>query len=85
MRKTGFTFHELYLWHDIGNAPGNFLAGLQVQPGDHFEHPETKRRFRNLLEVSGLLEELVQIRPEAATVEQLQLVHSKDYIEKIRK
>jgi len=85
MRKTGFTFHELYLWHDIGNAPGNFLAGLQVQPGDHFEHPETKRRFRNLLEVSGLLEKLVQIRPEAATVEQLQLVHSKDYIEKIRK
>ena len=85
MRKTGFTFHELYLWHDIGNAPGTFLAGLHVQPGDHYEHPETKRRFRNLLEVSGLLDKLVKIRPEAATVEQLQLFHTKDYIEKIRK
>ena len=85
MRKTGFTFHELFLWHDTGNAPGTFNAGLQVQPGDHYEHPETKRRLRNLLEVSGLLEDLVQIPPQAASVEQLQRVHTKDYIERVRK
>ena len=84
MRKTGFTFHELYLWHDIGNAPGTFQAGLEVQPGDHYEHPETKRRLRNLLEVSGLLDKLVQIPPEAASIEQLHRVHTKDYIEKIK-
>ena len=85
MRKTGLTYHELYLWHDTGNAPGNFVAGLQVQPGEHFEHPETKRRFRNLLEVSGLLDKLVHIHPKEATFEQLQLFHTKGYIEKIRK
>ena len=85
MRKTGLTYHELYLWHDTGNAAGTFISGLQVQPGDHFEHPETKRRLRNLLEVSGLLEKLVQIHPKEATFEQLQLFHTKEYIEKIRK
>jgi hypothetical protein len=50
---TGFVFHELYMWHNTWNWAQVFPPSLTVQPGEHAENPETKRRFRNLLEVSG--------------------------------
>ena len=66
-RATGFVFHELYMWHDTGAASSVFPAGLTIEPGKHAENPSTKRRFRNLLEVSGLLDRLTPVRPRAAT------------------
>ena len=53
--KTGFLWHEYFAWHSTGVASGNLPAGGFVEPGVHFENPQTKRRLRNLLEVSGLL------------------------------
>ena len=53
-RKTGFVCHELYMWHNTGNYAGPVPYGNPVQPDTHAENPETKRRFRNLLEVAGL-------------------------------
>lgn len=50
---TGFVFHELYMWHNTQNWALVFPPGLTVQPGEHAENPETKRRIRNLLEVSA--------------------------------
>ena len=55
-----------------------------MQPGTHAENPETKRRLRNLLEVSGILDHLVPIKPRPATVEELARVHTAAHIEKIR-
>jgi len=65
---TGFVFHELYLWHNTWNWSQVFPPSLTVQPGTHAENPETKRRLRNLLEVSGILDHLVTIKPRRATV-----------------
>ena len=83
-RQTGFLMHELYLWHDAGRAALWYPAGLKVQPDEHAENPETKRRIRNLLEVSGLLEQLVDVKPRAATEEELLRVHTRDYLERIK-
>jgi acetoin utilization deacetylase AcuC-like enzyme len=83
-RKTGFLFNELYMWHDPGNAAIFFPAGLTVQPGEHAENAETKRRFRNLLDVSGLLDKLVDIRPRAATEEEILRVHHREYHDRIK-
>ncbi len=81
---TGFVFHELYLWHNTGNAASLFPSGLTVQPGEHVENPETKRRMKNLLEVSGLTDHLVSLRPRAATHDELARFHTRDHIAKIR-
>ncbi len=59
---TGFVFHELYMWHNTGNFAGPMPFGAPVQPYEHSENPETKRRLRNLLEVSGLLKQLTADR-----------------------
>ncbi len=83
-RSTGFLFHELFMWHDTGTAAGSIPASLTVEPDRHSESPESKRRMRNLLEVSGLLDHLVSIRPEPATVEDLARFHTRAYIEKVR-
>ena len=83
-RRTGFLTHELYMWHDTGHAALWYQPGLTVEPGEHSENAETKRRMRNLLEVSGLLDQLVRIKPRAATEEEVLRVHTQDYVEKIR-
>jgi acetoin utilization deacetylase AcuC-like enzyme len=84
MTATGFLTHELYLWHDTGTWPMNFRPGLHIQPGTPAENPETKRRFRNLLEVSGLLDSLTPIKPVPATDDQIAAFHTRDYIARIK-
>jgi acetoin utilization deacetylase AcuC-like enzyme len=82
--STGFIYHELYMWHNTGNFAGAIPYGNPVQPYEHAENPETKRRFRNLLEVSGLLKQLTIVEPREATDEEILRFHTKDYLEKIR-
>lgn len=81
---TGWNFHELYLWHDPGNAAAIYPASLSVEPGTHAENPSTKRRFRNLLEVSGLADQLTPVRAVAAGEDDLALFHGRQYIARIR-
>lgn len=82
---TGFVFHELYLWHNTWNWAQVFPPGLTIQPGEHAENPETKRRFRNLLEVSGLLDQLLPIKPRRATEEEVCRFHTREYVDRIRR
>lgn len=77
---TGLVYHEICMWHDAGNVSSFVPAGLEVQPDRHAEEPETKRRIRNLLDVSGLMDQLVLLKPEPAEFEQIARVHPKDYI-----
>ena len=83
MRKTGFVFHELYMWHDTGSAACEVPPSLTVEPYQHIENADAKRRFRNLLEVSGLLDSLVAVKPRYATEEELARAHDKNYIAEI--
>lgn len=81
---TGFVHHEKYLWHDTGSAGIWIPAGGLIQPEAHAESPESKRRIRNLLAVSGLLDELHGIVPFAATEEDLLRFHTAEYVQSIR-
>ncbi len=83
-RRTGFLFHELYMWHDTGHAALWYPAGLKVQPGEHGENAETKRRMRNLMDVAGMFDTLTDIKPRYATEEEILRVHTREYVEKIK-
>ncbi|MFU8864707.1 MAG: class II histone deacetylase [Rhodobacterales bacterium] len=82
---TGLVSHELYHWHNTQNWNLLFPPGLTVQPGEHVENPETKRRIKNLLEVSGLIDYLLPIKPRYATEDEIARFHTRAHIEKIRK
>ncbi len=75
-RRTGWVFDERYLWHDTGTGAGPFPAGGWIEPMEHIEAPPAKRRFANLVAVSGLLEQLVPLVPVAATEAQIEAVHT---------
>jgi acetoin utilization deacetylase AcuC-like enzyme len=78
--KVGYVCEEVYMWH----APWPHLYNSHMQPYQHWEHPETKRRFHGLLAVSGLLDRLHIVRARLATVEELCLNHTTDYIQAIQ-
>ena len=81
---TGLVWHELYMWHDTGTAAWVMPPGLTVEPFRHIESPEGKRRLRNLVEVSGLLDHLVQLKPRPATEAEVLRLHTYEYLERIK-
>jgi len=82
---TGLVWHELYMWHDTGTGAWVTPASLTVQPLGHIESAEGKRRIRNLVEVSGLIDHLVQLKPRPATEDEILRLHTKEYVERIKK
>ena len=80
-RRTGWVTSELYYWHDTLNWCGFLEPGLTLQPGVHFENPETKRRLHNLVEATDLALHLSPLRPTPAPDEVLHLVHPQSHID----
>ena len=84
-RRTGWLWHEAFAWHDTGRVRGFSSAHRRwVQQIEHWEHPETKRRLHNLVEISGFGDELTRLKPQAANVEQLLRFHTPEYIERVQ-
>lgn len=81
---TGYVWHERYAWHDTGTSAGSRPAGGFVQPYQHFESPESKSRFAGLVEVSGLIDELVRVPARPATEADLLRVHTPEHVARIR-
>src|SRR6266702_6794618 len=73
------------MWHDTGTSAWVVPAGLSVQPVAHIESAEGKRRIKNLIEVSGLLDHLVPLKPRAATEEEILRLHTPDYVARIKR
>ncbi|AHD11006.1 class II histone deacetylase [Phaeobacter gallaeciensis] len=87
MRKTAFISHEKCFWHFGGNYALLAPVGGLVQPmvsGGLPEAPETKRRLKNLIEVTGLDQDLEMVVGTSATWEDLERVHPKTYLEQFK-
>src|SRR5258707_3829995 len=84
MLQTGLVAHERYFWHDPGSGAGFSGSNPFVQPDQHPETPESKRRLLALLEVSGLAEQLTRVKPRAAEYGELRYFHTERYIESVR-
>ena len=86
-RKTGFFTDERCFWHTGGQYAltlpvGGPMGGI-VQPlsaGGLPENPETKRRLKNLLDVSGLIAELDVRTAPMAREDDLLRVHPQSYV-----
>lgn len=81
---TGFYFDERCLWHTTGEHVIIAPVGGYLQPptgAGHAESPETKRRLKNLVEVSGLGDHLAWHRAEPLTRQQMGRVHTSAYLD----
>jgi len=84
---TGFFFDERCLWHAGGNYAFTMPVGGLVQPmaaGGLPEDPETKRRLKNLLDVTGLIGDLQVASAARATEDDLQRVHPAGFLKTFR-
>lgn len=78
--RTGLVWHETFMWHSQGKFSGLFPAIFPVQPGHHYETPESKRRIKNLFDASGFTSQLAQVDPRPATDAELERVHTAKYL-----
>ena len=87
MSRTAFYHDERCLWHSTGEAVLFLPVGGWLQPlagGGHPESPESKRRFKALLDVSGLTDRLDVHSAARVTDEDLLRVHGREYIERFK-
>ena len=80
---TGFFWDERCFWHAGGNYAFTMPIGGLVQPlaaGGLPENPETKRRMKNLMDVTGLSGQLDQRSADMASEEMLARVHPESYL-----
>ena len=85
--KTGFFWDELCFWHGGGHYAGMLPVGGLVQPmatGVLPENPETKRRLKNLIAVTGLEADLVMTGAAPATRDDLLRVHPATYLDQFK-
>lgn len=88
MSKTGFFWDERCFWHAGGNYAFMMPVGGLVQPmatGGLPENPETKRRLRTLIEVTGLINDLDMRHADPATQEDLLRIHPASYLEDFKR
>lgn len=81
--KTGFFWDEKCFWHSGGNYALTTPVGGNVQPfasGGLPEDPETKRRLKNLIDVTGLAKELDCQSAEPASMQDLRRTHPDSYL-----
>ncbi len=82
---TGFFTDERCFWHGGGNYSFMLPQGGLMQPGGGLpENPETKRRMRNLIEVTGLMAELDVRSAPPVSREDLLLVHPAAFLDAFR-
>ncbi|MGB7317272.1 MAG: class II histone deacetylase [Planktotalea sp.] len=85
--RTGFFWDESCFWHGGGNYASMMPVGGLVQPmvnGGLPESPESKRRFKNLLDMTGLSGELAMQSADAASTQDLLRVHPKSYLDQFK-
>ena len=88
MRKTGFFWDEKCFWHSGGNYALTAPVGGLVQPlaaGGLPENPETKRRLKNLMDVTGLSSDLACQIATPASFEDLNRIHPSSYLEEFKR
>jgi acetoin utilization deacetylase AcuC-like enzyme len=81
---TGFYWDERCFWFSGGNYAFTQPVGGLVQPlaaGGIPENPETKRRLKNLMDVTGLTQTLASQSADIATREALLRVHPRSYLD----
>ncbi|SRR5579883_187802 len=85
--KTAFFHDERCLWHSTGLHALVVPIGGWVQPpagAGHAESPESKRRFKSLMDVSGLTARLDQRTAPPATEDDLLRVHDAGYLRRFK-
>ena len=79
-RKVGFVYEELYNWHRSGDL---HCGQPLVEPLESWENQDTKRRFANLLERTGIMKKLEKISARSASKAEITRFHTSEYHDRV--
>jgi acetoin utilization deacetylase AcuC-like enzyme len=79
-RTTGYVFDERCMWHDQGSISWS----KWIEPGEHWENVDTKRRIHNLLNATGMISNLKQLKGRFATRDEIERFHTLSYVAAIK-
>jgi acetoin utilization deacetylase AcuC-like enzyme len=82
LTRTAWIWDERLMWHEASLSLSLNVPEI-LEPYEHWEAPATKRRFRNLVEASGLLGHLRGFGARPAAREELERVHSAEYLDRV--
>jgi len=85
--QTALYFDERCLWHTTGEHVSFMPVGGWIQPlssNSHPESPDSKRRIKTLMDVSGLTAHLDVESAEPATLDDLLRVHDAAYLNMLK-
>lgn len=84
--QTGFFHDERCMWHGAGNYALTLPTGglVQPMPDGYPDSPETKRRLKNLIEVTGLLADMDQRSAPLSDWDSLTRVHPESYLRQFK-
>jgi acetoin utilization deacetylase AcuC-like enzyme len=80
MTATGFAYDDRFLQHDTGNAALVLEPNELLEADQHIESPTRIRRTVQLLERSGLADQLQRLPCRAATIEEVTAYHRPEYV-----
>jgi acetoin utilization deacetylase AcuC-like enzyme len=81
LRKVGYIFEEKFMWHN----PWIVSYTPLLQPFQHWEHTETKRRFHNLLVASNLYDKLIHLKGfQPGSRSDIESVHTARHIDDMK-
>lgn len=84
---TGYIWNTLYGWVDTGTGSlTSANLGARLQPiGHHLAHPDTKRRFHELVCASGQIDHLTSIQAKPARDKDILRVHTAEHLENMKR
>ncbi len=88
MAQAAFFWNERCFWHSGGNYASVAPVGGLIEPlkaGGLPENPETKRRLKSLMDVTGLIGDVTCPSAAPATEEDLRRIHPAAYLESFRR
>ncbi len=71
------------MWHQSGSFADWMPLEALYEPEPSLESPATKRRFKNLVDVSGMAAHLTPVDARLATDDELAYIHTPGYIDSI--
>ena len=83
MTRTTLTWSERFGQHDMGDWAIYVPPTGLVEPDLHVDNPVRTARLRRLIAKTGLEERLDVVAPRAASVEELEAVHSSEHVERM--
>jgi acetoin utilization deacetylase AcuC-like enzyme len=84
MKKTAFVYDEVYNWHNPGSGALHLRADGCVPPDVYYENSNRIRPVKQLLDRSGIVENLVSLKPRPATRCELEFFHTPQYLDKVK-